>query len=99
MNPYPEDCSVLLLDNCAIHFGRDVFEAVWDIGARIEYLEPYDPEHMPIEVAFGCMKGYIRNNRAHLEGQPLRDQLAAAMRFVGGPDMGRNAFHRTGWLD
>ena len=29
-------------------------------GARIEWLEPYDPEHNPIELAFHTVKGTLR---------------------------------------
>ena len=99
LNPYPEDNSVLVLDGCAIHFGLDVLNAVWNVGARVEYLEPYDPEHMPIEVGFRAMKDFLRIEKDQLEGQPLKDQLDAAIRAVGGPGMGRQAFHETGWLD
>ena len=52
MNAYPGVNSVLLLDNCTIHNADEITHAVHAIGARIEYLEPYDPEHMPIEFGF-----------------------------------------------
>ena len=54
---------------------------------------------MPIEVGFRAMKEFLRIEKDQLEGQPLKDQLDAAIRAVGGPGMGRQAFHETGWLD
>ena len=42
MNAYPGVNSVLLLDNCTIHNADEITHAVHAIGARIEYLEPYE---------------------------------------------------------
>ena len=64
MRPYPEPCSVLLLDNCRIHSALpEIIEAVYGIGARCEWLMPYDPQHMPIEIGFRAYKDERRIRR------------------------------------
>ena len=56
MRPFPGPRSVLLIDNCRIHNPRELRERVRKVGGRLIFLEPYDPQHMPIEVGFRAMK-------------------------------------------
>merc|ERR1712070_1066299 len=62
LRPYPEDHSVLLLDNCPIHKKKAVLDMVAKQGAIVLFLTPYDPDSMPIEVGFRAMKGWLRSN-------------------------------------
>ena len=56
MRAFPGPRSVLLIDNCRIHNPRELRERVRKVGGRLIFLEPYDPQHMPIEVGFRAMK-------------------------------------------
>jgi hypothetical protein len=56
MNPWPGPRSVLLVDNCRIHSVKELVSRVGSIGAKVIFLEPYDPQHMPIEVGFRALK-------------------------------------------
>ena len=56
MTPWPGPRSVLLIDNCRIHSVKELSSRVEAIGAKVIFLEPYDPQHMPIEVGFRALK-------------------------------------------
>jgi transposase len=60
MNPYPQDKSILILDNCAIHKTRALREIVEGSGQVLLFLPPYSPDFNPIEESFSCgMSLYI----------------------------------------
>jgi transposase len=48
MNPYPQDCSVLILDNCAIHKSMALREVIEGQGSILLFLPPYSPDFNPI---------------------------------------------------
>jgi hypothetical protein len=100
MNAFPDPRSVLLLDNCIIHRQYEVVQAVHDIGAIVLFLEPYDPVSMPVEIAYRCMKSWLkRNGRALQEaGVDGKARLRMAMQTVG-RESARNAFHTAGYFD
>jgi hypothetical protein len=96
--PYPEPCSVVVLDNCPnVHTQRAILTMAQDVGARIEFLEAYDPHHMPIEIAFRSAKDTLRYKREALEHLPRRERLRSALMRVG-RDAARSAFHECGYL-
>lgn len=47
---------MLLIDNCRIHSVAELAARVRAIGAKVLFLEPYDPQHMPIELGFRALK-------------------------------------------
>ncbi|CEL60039.1 hypothetical protein RSOLAG1IB_12299 [Rhizoctonia solani AG-1 IB] len=63
MNPWPQDNSVLVMDNASIHKTRGIRELVEARGCRLLYLPPYSPELNPIEEAFSTIKAHIRRRR------------------------------------
>ena len=68
LRPYPEPCSVVVLDNCPnVHTQRAFLTRAQDVGTRIEFLEAYDPHHMPVEIAFRSAKDMLRYKREALE--------------------------------
>ena len=50
MNPYPQNKSVLILDNCAIHKSA---------GCLLIFLPPYFPDLNPIEENFSAGKHLV----------------------------------------
>lgn len=70
MQPYPQDKSVLILDNCAIHKNaalREVIESTGEfclytiyitlihlLGSLLIFLPPYSPDLNPIEESFSA---------------------------------------------
>ena len=54
MNPYPQDNSIIVLDNCAIHKSEVLREVVTANGQLIIFLPPYSPDYNPIEESFSC---------------------------------------------
>jgi transposase len=56
MNPYPDACSVLVLDNCRIHHNEALVELVHAAGCLILYLPAYSPDLNPIEESFSTCK-------------------------------------------
>ena len=97
MSPFPGPRSVLILDGCGIHHTLEVLDAVHSIGGLVVFLEPYDPQHMPIELGFRAMKAYLRRNRQHLAHLPLDEQLREASRRVSS-SVGRSSFAECGYF-
>jgi len=96
LRPYPEPCSVLVLDNCPnLHTQLSIINMVHDADARIEFLEPYDPHHMPIEIAFRAAKGTLREDKS-LKVLPRRERLRTAVMGVSAA-AARNAFRECGY--
>ena len=54
MNPYPDSCSVLVLDNCRIHHNEALVELIHAAGCLILYLPAYSPDLNPIEESFSA---------------------------------------------
>lgn len=54
MNPYPQDHSVLVLDNCSIHKSEVLQEIVEASGCAMRFLPPYSPDFNPIKESFSC---------------------------------------------
>jgi len=70
MNPYPQDRSILVLDNCSIHKSellREVIEGqrksyyiilcchlLAKLGNLLIFLPPYSPDFNPIEESFSA---------------------------------------------
>jgi hypothetical protein len=84
LRPYPEDRSVLVLDNCPIHKKKAVLDMVAKKCAIVLFLTPYDPDSMPIEVGFRAMKCFLRHNGKILTaaGLDLPQMLRIAARAV-----------------
>ncbi len=59
MNPYPQDKSILILDNCAIHKTKALQEIVEGFGCVIIFLPPYSPDFNPIEESFSCGTSHV----------------------------------------
>lgn len=90
LGEYPGPRSVLVMDNCPnLHTQHEITLMVQNVGARIEFLEPYDPHHMPIEIAFRTAKDCLR--RGHYKGYPRRERLRGVLLSVD-RDAARNAF-------
>ena len=97
MGPFPGPKSVLLLDGCGVHHTRAVHDAVHDVGAIIVFLEPYDPQHMPIEIGFRAAKDWLRGEgRRFYKHMPRREQLRLALANVA-RGAGRNALRESGY--
>ncbi|KAF9261356.1 hypothetical protein L218DRAFT_870316, partial [Marasmius fiardii PR-910] len=72
--PFPGPRSALLIDNARIHKHLELIELVQRHGCCIEFLLPYSPDYMPIELGFNVMKSHLRRVRVqaiHREEQIL----------------------------
>jgi transposase len=54
MNLYPQDWSILILNNCQIHKTNTLCEIVEAHGIVMVFLLPYSPDYNPIEESFSC---------------------------------------------
>ncbi|KAK9818755.1 hypothetical protein WJX74_009531 [Apatococcus lobatus] len=59
LRPYPEPCSVVVLDNCQIHKDEEFKQLITDAGAIVMFLPPYSPDFNPIEKLFSQMKAFL----------------------------------------
>jgi len=54
MNPYPQDNSIIILNNCAIHKSDVLREVVEANGQLLIFLPPYSPDFNLIKDSFSC---------------------------------------------
>jgi transposase len=98
LNEFPGPQSVLVLDNCpGLHNQLEMIYLVRARGARIEWLEPYDPEHNPIELAFRTAKQTLRRERELIGYMPRRERLRMALAKVG-KKAARSHFRECGYV-
>jgi transposase len=51
----------VILDNCSIHFGKEMAALIQKAGAQLIYLPPYSPDLSPIENCFSKIKAILRS--------------------------------------
>ena len=66
------------------------------VGGLAIFLEPYDPQHMPIEFGFRAFKQFLRNQSELIDHMPMEEQIRFAIRAVCAGS-GRNAFRSCGY--
>jgi transposase len=71
MNRWPQDRSVLVMDNHSIHHARidSIKEACLLKGVKLVFLPPYSPDYNPIEESFNDLKALIRREYKNRIGQ------------------------------
>ena len=88
----------MVLDGCSPHHQAAVHDAIHAVGGLVFYLEPYDPQHMPIEIGFRAAKDWMRRECKHRYNHlPQREQLRLALRNVSAATA-RQAFHESGFF-
>ena len=58
--PYPEQKSVIVMDNASWHRSANLVQMCRDAGVKVEFLCPYSPDFNPIEEFFGVLKKFIK---------------------------------------
>ena len=68
MHPYPQPCSILIIDNAKIHAYPELDDAVAAVGVLVIFLPPYCPHLNPIEFVFALLKKWIQRHANHSFG-------------------------------
>lgn len=82
--------AVVILDNCPIHFSKEIEKAIALKGAKLIYLPPYSPDFAPIENFWSKVKSLLRKMQPR-NYQQLELALAEAFSQVSKEDF-RNWF-------
>ena len=61
-NPYPQEKSVIIVDNASFHRAEEVEEACARAGVKLVYLPPYSPDFNPIEEFFAELKAFVKKH-------------------------------------
>lgn len=95
MNPYPENNSVIIMDNAKIHHDGELIALLNELGCHVIFLPPYSPDYNPIETAFSTIKSWIRHNRDFMEAcnNPEYALLVACSQIS--PQMARSFFEAS----
>jgi len=95
MNQYPEDNSVIVMDNVRIHHDEELVTLLEGLGCRVVFLPPYSPDFNPIETAFSSVKSWIRRNRNFMEAcnDPIYALLVACSQIT--PQMAKSFFEES----
>ena len=51
---------VVVMDNCRIHLGAAIREAIENVGATVRFLPKYSPDLNPIELPYSKFKTFLR---------------------------------------
>ena len=71
--------SIALMDNCSIHHTQELADLFLRAGILLIFLPPYSPDLNPIELAFGYVKGYLKDL---LGIMPHKDIVRAAFESI-----------------
>ena len=82
--------ATVVWDNCSIHKGEEIEQAIIDAGAKLIYLPPYSPDFNPIENFWSKVKNTLRSIGARTY-QALENAIAQAYQQVSLKDI-RNWF-------
>ena len=97
-NGYPDDRSVLVLDNWQGHKHRDFVTACTDLNIIVEYGVPYAPDRMVHEPCGGAAKDEMKRNVHRWTEEGLSDEQQIEIAFGGiAPDVVKAACHEFGY--
>lgn len=74
--------SIALMDNCSIHHTQAVANLFQTAGILLIFLPPYSPDTNPIELAFGYVKGYLKEHQDLLGIMSHKDIVQAAFASI-----------------
>ena len=74
--------SIALMDNCSIHHTQEVADLFLEAGILLIFLPPYSPDLNPIELAFGYVKGYLKEHQDLLGVMPHKDIVQASFENI-----------------
>lgn len=98
---WPDENSVLIMDNASIHHSERIEQMCRDAGVRLLYLPPYSPDLNPIEEFFSEFKAFIKTNWNVYEEHPeqgFQSFLEWCLSVVGADaDNAKGRFRHSGW--
>jgi transposase len=77
--------AVIILDNCPIHFSKEIEQAIAEKGAKLIYLPPYSPDFAPIENFWSKVKSILRKIQPRTYKE-LEEGLAEAFSQISKKD-------------
>jgi hypothetical protein len=113
MNRYPQDKSIIVLDNCAIHKSEVLREVVNANGQLLIFLPPYSPDYNPIEESFSSgeysrrhtdqlidlwtVKAWIRRNWARMQHAEYPEIALLEAAHTVTPEKAREWYMHSGY--
>merc|ERR1711939_789288 len=101
-NPWPEPCSVLVMDNASFHHSDKVQRMCRAAGVKIMYLSPYSPRLNPIEEFFAELKAFLKSQWTAYGGTTERDFAAflewCVERVGRNQDSAKGHFRNAGYV-
>jgi transposase len=73
---------IAVMDNCSIHHTQEVADLFLQAGILLIFLPPYSPDLNPIELAFGYVKGYLKEHQDLLGLMPHKDLVQAGFESI-----------------
>ena len=59
LNPFPQENSVVILDNARFHQNQEIENLIHSVGAKVVFLPTYACPLMPIELVFGIVRSFM----------------------------------------
>ena len=85
MNSYDgeADNSILVMDNCSIHYVDEIMEQLQRAGILVIFLPPYSPDFNPIELTFSYLKKYLQEHEHIIQAaNNVKDIITSAFENI-----------------
>ena len=84
--------SVIILDNCSIHYCQDALHMIQEVGALVHFLPPYSPDYNPIEEAFSKLKSSMKTMEQEAQVMDIDTVILSAFTTITPSDC-------IGWIN
>ena len=85
MHPFngESDNSILVMDNCSIHYVDEILELLQSAGILVIFIPPYSPDLNPIELTFSFLKQYLEEHEEVIQAaNNLTDVMKSAFESI-----------------
>lgn len=72
------------MDNCFVHHMTEIIQMIEEVGSIVQFLPPYSPDFMPIELAFSKVKTSLKMD--HFQKVDMETALFAAFAGITSED-------------
>ena len=78
--------SVVIMDNCSIHYVPNIVTMIEEVGAIVHILPPYSPDLNPIEESFSKVKNEIKSLERTMDTSDTETIMLAAFSSISPSD-------------
>ena len=74
--------SVVILDNCSIHYCQEAIQIIRAVGALVHFLPPYSPDYNSMEEAFSKLKSCMKAMKEEAQFMDIDTVILSASQLL-----------------